>query len=84
MLGLMTWTAREQRHRDREFYADPEQGFLQLAEEAEHPAKANPKDSVKTYRQVAALRKEATKWGQMSRASIPTAAQALESVEQVP
>jgi hypothetical protein len=84
MLGLITWTARNQRRVESEFYADLEQRFLRLAEKAERSAKANPKDSAKTSRQVVALRKEAEKWGQMSRTSKPPASHSLEAVERAP
>lgn len=84
MLGLMTWVARDQRRVEIEFYADIEQSFLRLAEKAERSAKANPKDSAKTLRQVADLRKEAAKWGEISRRSKPPASHSLGALERAP
>jgi hypothetical protein len=69
MLGLIIWTLRDQRRVDSEFYADLEQSLLRLAEKAERSAKSNPKDSARTSRQVAALCKEAAKFGEISRRS---------------
>ncbi len=71
ILGLITWMARDQRRVNGEFYADLEASLLRLAEKAERSATASPKDSVKSSRQGAALRKEAAKWGQMSQTSKP-------------
>jgi len=84
MLGLITWTARNQRRVESEFYADLEEGFLRLAEKVERSAKANPEDSIKRSRQAAALRKEAAKWGQMGRRSQPPVSHSLRAGERAP